>query len=131
MTTYQYPIVGMRFRPPATEVVNALWVNCRLQLMAEPMNPYDSNAIAVWVDLDSAYSNEQSHKKLSKIRNSNFVGQKFFQLGYLPKEVAAHLRRRGFPTGHEVDAKFYYTFGSNVPHAKFDFEEQNGQNGQQ
>lgn len=41
------PLVGMHFRPPASDVVNLLPVGTKLILQREPLNPYDSNAIRV------------------------------------------------------------------------------------
>jgi len=126
MTTMTYPIVGMKFRPPADTVVKTLRVKTPLTLMAEPMNPYDSNAIAVWVSLE--HVNVAEVDRLTRGKDQSWwVGQHSLQLGYIPKEVAGHLRRKGFPTQHEINAEFYYTFGSNIPHVKFDFEpEENG-----
>lgn len=43
----QAPLVGMAFRPPASDIVNNLPGGCVLRLVLQPENPYDSDAIAV------------------------------------------------------------------------------------
>lgn len=55
-------LVGMKFRPPALDVVERLPDGTKLLLVREPGNLYDRNAVAV-----------------------------YFQLGYIPKSAAAKL----------------------------------------
>ena len=47
--TYIAPLVGMHFRPPAKALVGVLPVGTSLQLVPEPENPYDVNAVRVEV----------------------------------------------------------------------------------
>lgn len=47
MSTHQAPIVGMAFRPPANDVIMLLPVGAKLQLVREPDNPHDADAIRV------------------------------------------------------------------------------------
>lgn len=49
MTTHRAPLVGMRFHPPATAILQCLPAGAPLVLVPEPENPYDANAIAVRV----------------------------------------------------------------------------------
>lgn len=44
---FKAPLVGMRFRPPAADVVNMLAGGTALTLVREPDNPHDFNAIKV------------------------------------------------------------------------------------
>ena len=50
MQTYIVPLVGSHFRPPAKALIAALPSNHPLELRPEPTNPYDANAVAVWLD---------------------------------------------------------------------------------
>lgn len=45
------PLVGMHFRPPAAQVLAALPLGTTVQLIPEPSNEYDRNAVRVVVDL--------------------------------------------------------------------------------
>jgi len=125
MTTKTYPIMGTRFHPPADILCQTLPVRSRLLLIAEPSNPYDPNAIAIYVDLEKALENKKVLEALAKSGNNDWVNKSFHHMGYIPKDAAGWLKRKGFPNDTEVEAEFYYTFGSNVPHAKFEFDEKN------
>lgn len=45
------PLVGMHFRPPANQVLAALPIGTPVQLIPEPDNPVDKNAVRVVADL--------------------------------------------------------------------------------
>ena len=45
------PLVGVHFHPPARALLSALRTNTPLRLQREPDNPYDPNAIGVWLDI--------------------------------------------------------------------------------
>jgi hypothetical protein len=47
MSIHHAPIVGMVFRPPANDVIMLLPVGAKLQLVREPDNPHDPDAIKV------------------------------------------------------------------------------------
>lgn len=49
MSTLLSPIVGSHFVPPAKALLLVLPAGTPLRLEAEPENPYDPNAIRVWV----------------------------------------------------------------------------------
>ena len=43
------PIVGLWFKPPAMKIIKVLPLNTKLELVHEPQNPIDPNAVAVWL----------------------------------------------------------------------------------
>lgn len=47
MSILSAPLVGMRFHPPAVEVLQELGMDEELVLLREPENPHDENAIKV------------------------------------------------------------------------------------
>jgi hypothetical protein len=49
MPSHSVPLVGMHFRPPAKAILQVLPSGCPLQVVPEPDNPYDANALAVMV----------------------------------------------------------------------------------
>lgn len=51
MTKLSIPLVGMAFRPPASQVLAALPLGTAVDLLPEPDNQYDSNAVRVVVDM--------------------------------------------------------------------------------
>lgn len=51
ITTLTGLLVGMHFRPPAKLILETLKSGTELQLVAEPDNEYDANAIRVFVSL--------------------------------------------------------------------------------
>lgn len=44
-------IVGMKFRPPALEIIERIPSGHPLLLIREPANPHDPNAVGVWIQL--------------------------------------------------------------------------------
>lgn len=48
--THICPIVGLRFYPPATLLIELIPIGFSLVLKPEPSNPYDPNAVQVWLD---------------------------------------------------------------------------------
>lgn len=97
MTAYAaLPIVGAFFRPPAQSLLNSLAVGTPLFLLAEPENPHDVNAIAVW--LETQHLPESSREALTEsLPNYGFdldtiIGQDQWHLGYLPKLFAKRIR---------------------------------------
>jgi len=45
------PLVGAHFHPPAKALLSVLRTGSALELRREPDNPYDPNAIGVWLHL--------------------------------------------------------------------------------
>ncbi len=64
MTTSTKPLigllVGMHFRPPAKIILGALPSGTTLYLKPEPENPYDENAVAVYVKSESIPEEQQT-----------------------------------------------------------------------
>ena len=103
-----FPIVGMKFRPPAQALINSLAIGVPLTVMAEPENQYDPNAIAVW--LYTKDIPEASKKALAEtLPNSGFtiervMAEEVYHLGYIPKEMAAELKASGAIRDNEPQA---------------------------
>lgn len=121
LKTKTYPIVGIHYRPPAETLVGSMKAGTRLWLVAEPFNEHDKNAIAVWCDLEAALESNHVVEALAKTQNTDWMGKKSIQIGYLPRPAAAYLKSKGFP--HEVEGKFTIPMNSNLPHIRFEFDE--------
>ena len=99
MTTNTLPIVGAFFRPPAKALIEVLAIGTPLFLIAEPDNPYDSNAIAVF--LESANIPISAHPILEEtlppfgFSIEQILSQDAWHLGYVPKEMAAKITAQG------------------------------------
>jgi hypothetical protein len=50
---HTYSLVGAHFRPPAKALLAVLPLGHALLLVPEPTNPYDPNAISVWIDSET------------------------------------------------------------------------------
>lgn len=91
--THSAPLVGMHFRPPAKALLAALPANHPLELVPEPENPYDPNAIAVY--LRSSTVSQQALGELSETLPpmgcdvETFIAQPLWHIGYMAKEHAA------------------------------------------
>lgn len=83
-------LVGAHFRPPAKLVLSALPNGTPLTLRAEPDNPYDEQAIAVYVAVDEVPEGE--HEQLAEQLPScgwtleQLLSEGELQLGYLAAE---------------------------------------------
>lgn len=89
LTTHSAPLVGMHFRPPAKALLQALPASHPLELRPEPTNPYDANAVAVWLDAQTL-----SDDALEELRHTlppmgcdldELFEKQFWQLGYMAK----------------------------------------------
>jgi hypothetical protein len=86
------PLVGMHFRPPAKAILAALPMGFPLQLRPEPSNPYDPNAIAVWVSGESLkpfYDELELSVPGYGTPWEEFLATPEWHLGYMAKEFAA------------------------------------------
>lgn len=114
MTLLRLDIVGLWFKPPATKIIKDLPLNTALQVVAEPDNPVDENAVAVWLPL-GLLNLHNSDSPLSKALYAHFhddnawldrirpdakvqarTYEEFrqldaFQLGYIPADIASGL----------------------------------------
>jgi hypothetical protein len=124
MSYARLPIVGMFYRPPAKVLVNVIAVGTPLKLLAEPDNPADPNAIAVWVK--SSDIPESAHEALEEqlpeygFCVADILNQDEWHLGYIPKNFAAELKSTGVVTDDKpVDVKFC-TNPKGDPRVEFD-----------
>ena len=97
-STNTMPIVGAFYRPPAKVLLSVLAIGTPLQLMAEPENEYDSNAVAVWLDTNELTQAMQDELETSEALAScgfslaQILEQEQWHLGYIPKEMAAKIQ---------------------------------------
>ena len=96
MATNTLPIVGAYFRPPAKVLIEVLSIGTPLELIAEPDNIYDPNAIAVW--LNSSHIPPEAYSRLEELLPpfgyslEDVMNEEYWHLGYVPKELAKRLR---------------------------------------
>lgn len=109
------PLVGMHFRPPAKALLAALPSDHPLELVPEPENPYDQNAIAVY--LRSATVSQQALAELGETLPpmgcdvESFLAQPLWHIGYMAKEHAA---RHHVPLANLIGSEFQ-AFGDSTP----------------
>ena len=121
--TQTCPIVGAFYRPPAKALLDHMPVGAKLILRAEPENPYDSNAIAVWFPQETMIliSKPALDEVLAGYGTTchDLALVDETHLGYIPKEMAANLKSSGFPEGVDITAEF--SVGSNDgPRVRFE-----------
>lgn len=92
------PIVGAHFRPPAKALLAALRSSFPLELRPEPHNPYDANAVGVWMDALNLNNDEASELDgtLQDMGSDldDILEQRFWHLGYIPRAEAEGLHER-------------------------------------
>lgn len=127
MKEYILPIVGASFRPPAQEILAALSVGAQLELEAEPDNPHDPNAIAVWIWVEDIPSKTLASLDDGRLKKHNMIitdltNRRAWHLGYIPAKIAAVLRQdRDFPENRSVSGSF--AVGKNgSPQVRFHLE---------
>jgi len=94
MPIHHAPLVGAHFRPPAKALLASLPAGHPLELRPEPDNPYDPNAIAVWLDTKTLPS-EAREELVETLEGTGFDlesmdEQRDFHVGYMAKDHAAH-----------------------------------------
>ena len=94
MTSQIIPLMGAHFRPPAKALIQALSSDHPLELRPEPTNPYDPNAVAVWLDASTIAPDILDEELAFTLPSQgqdveSLLEQKWWQLGYLAKEKAA------------------------------------------
>ena len=103
-----FPIVGMKFRPPAQVLINSLAIGVPLTVIAEPENAYDPNAIAVWLyTKDLPEASQEALKETGPTAGwtlDRILSEEVFHLGYIPKEMAAELKASGAIRDNEPQA---------------------------
>lgn len=114
--TVTFPIVGAFFRQqagvPAPAILRSLPIGTALILHAEPTNAFDANAIAVYIATDTLGADQRIRDALEENLStsghtvSELLEKDFLHLGYIPKDIAAVLKARGFPNEGDVEAEF-------------------------
>jgi hypothetical protein len=117
MNEFTLPIVGLWFKPPAMKLVKLLPLNTNLELIHEPNNQVDPNAVAVWLtveDLKLSTNSILSHDLREAIESGSWLEKSqsdskvqiqaetfdefrelaYFQLGYIGAENARLLVQR-------------------------------------
>jgi hypothetical protein len=124
MSYARLPIVGMFFRPPAKVLVNVIAVGTPLTLLAEPENPFDPNAISVWVK--SADIPGTAHETLGEqlpeygFSLGDVLAQDEWHLGYIPKNFAAELKAAGVVVDDVPVAVKFCTNPKGEPRVEFE-----------
>lgn len=104
-TRHTVPLVGAHFRPPAKLLLQSVPAGFPLELRPEPSNPYDSNAIAVW--LDTKGLNDDAIDELTSTLPGmghdieEVLAQRWWQIGYVARQEAAALQE---PIGRRLAA---------------------------
>jgi len=93
MPLHHAPLVGAHFRPPAKALLASLPAGHPLELRPEPENPYDPNAVAVWLDTKTLPS-EAREELAETLEGTGFDlesidEQRDFHVGYMAREAAA------------------------------------------
>ena len=95
-TPYSLPLVGAHFRPPAKALIQSMPMSHPLELRPEPTNPYDSNAIAIWLDAHTLPDDslEELRHTLPGMGSDidDLMAQRHWHIGYIPKTDAATLQ---------------------------------------
>ena len=97
-------LVGMHFRPPAKQTVSCLPSGTPLRLQPEPDNPYDPEALQVWVR--SAHIPESQWEALGDaLQGTGFsledlLAQDEWHLGYVARSGGKPLEKAGLAAGN-------------------------------
>lgn len=88
-------IVGDHFRPPAKALLKVLPFGTPLQLVAEPSNPYDPNAVKVMLQSKDIPHTLKDNFEIEAAKYgfdfAQLMEQSEWQLGYIPRDRAADL----------------------------------------
>lgn len=88
----QVPLVGTFFRPFGKRLLENLPSGTELTLVPEPSNPYDANAIAVFVDPKAAPDWEDLMEESSASGLTEEDWEEPFHIGYVAKTRTAEVR---------------------------------------
>jgi hypothetical protein len=93
MPIFHAPLVGAHFRPPAKALLASLPAGHPLELRPEPQNPYDPNAVAVWLDTKTLPA-EAREELVETLEGTGFDlesmdEQRDFHVGYMAAASAA------------------------------------------
>ena len=124
MTVFNLPIVGAFYRPPAKMILDNLAVGTPLLLAAEPDNPHDPNAVAVWITTADIPQPTLDVLELNLpnvgLDIESFVSVDQWHLGYIPKEWAAQLRLSGDVGPDTIVHGTFMVGDANKPNFRFD-----------
>lgn len=88
-------IVGDHFRPPAKAILKVIPFGTPLQLLAEPSNQYDANAVKVMIQSKDIPHTLKENFELEAAKYGfdfpDLMQQSEWQLGYIPRDRAADL----------------------------------------
>lgn len=113
--TIRAPIVGSKFYPPASDILQFLPLGVELFAIAEPDNPHDPNAIQVWIEtknIPQSTLDKLSKPGFGREQIPNLFNQSAWQLGHVAREFAAELKRLGFPNDDMKSISGAFTIGS-------------------
>lgn len=124
-----FPIVGARFRPPALALIQGLPPETNLYLRAEPQNPYDENAIQVFLKSEDLQNltEEETENLNQELASSGkdleeILSEEEWHLGYVPKDLAQNLRLNSLvEISQEYQGKFSINFRGQ-PQIEIDLE---------
>ena len=105
------PIVGSKFYPLATEILQFLPVGASLFALAEPDNKFDPNAIQVWIETKNIPQVTLDRLPGRGVPTKNTFDQSCWQLGHIAKDFARALKARGFPNDPMTSIPGTYTVG--------------------
>lgn len=94
------PIVGGRHHPPSLALLNVMPVGQPLEVVPEPDNQFDPNAIAVWLDgrelLIPFPPNDDIESRFQGFGfSSETIFSEYWKLGFIPKEKAKDIILNG------------------------------------
>lgn len=116
-------IVGAFYRPPAQIILRGLPIGAALFLAAEPDNPKDPNAVAVWVASEEIPASAHTflEEELPKVGLDleTLLAQEQWHLGYIKKEIAAQLRFSAVVGEDEILRGAFATDPAGKPHFRF------------
>ena len=88
------PLVGMFFRPPAKAILAHLPSSCPLEIQPEPENPFDVNALQVFVrsaDIPAAQHEDlRADAAGMGFDLETILGEAEWHLGYIARASAQH-----------------------------------------
>ena len=112
MPAHSHPLVGQKFRPPATALLSILPDHTACWLQAEPTNQHDPNAIQVWLagcTIPDA-AQEELEARLAGLYQEppsfEQVREEIWHIGYIKATDAAELKAGGLWFDREASLAF-------------------------
>jgi hypothetical protein len=114
MSYSSLPIVGVFYGPErgyaSPAIVRCMAIGTPLELRAEPDNPADPNAVAVWLKTPDFPEANQDALRIEIAGYGHtieqFLAMEGHHLGYIPKQIAAKLRAGGIVNDDPVPVTF-------------------------